>query len=53
MKNFNHEGFYYSYSVSVPLRGNGYEKLVVTETRGDFAIAEVSVPLRGNGYEKL
>ncbi len=38
--------------VSVPLRGNGYEKLVVVFWVLYLFLSVVSVPLRGNGYEK-
>ncbi len=38
--------------VSVPLRGNGYEKLFIFIQIGRITM-QVSVPLRGNGYEKL
>ena len=42
----------YGRIVSVPLRGNGYEKRrnCISESVDDRL---VSVPLRGNGYEKL
>ena len=39
--------------VSVPLRGNGYEKLTISGADQAEYNGTVSVPLRGNGYEKL
>ena len=40
--------------VSVPLRGNGYEKQLICLIADSFmSTRQVSVPLRGNGYEKL
>ena len=38
--------------VSVPVRGNGFERPIASEEKHAERVAEVSVPVRGNGFER-